>query len=79
MLDQATWDDWLQHPATKALREHFRRRQEMLKDRWASGEFTDVSQYGAAILNAKAIGQCEAIQDLIDLDFELINVEQHYD
>jgi hypothetical protein len=42
---------------------------ETRKDQWVSGVFTDQSQFGTAILNAKAIGYCEACEDIITLDY----------
>ena len=47
-----------------------RLRVHQLKERWAAGEFTDLSQFGTAILNAKAIGNCEAYEKVAELDFE---------
>lgn len=62
--------DWLQHPCTQGLRAWLTGRKEQLKESWASGAFTDQSQYATAILNAKAIGACELASQVIDLDFE---------
>ena len=62
--------DWLEHPATQAIHRTLRNWQQGLKDNWASGSYTDMSQYGTAILNAKAIGTCEALDRVIEIDFE---------
>lgn len=48
------------------------RRKEELKEQWAAGVFTDMSQYGTAILNAKAIGSCEAYENIEKLDFDTL-------
>lgn len=60
----------MQHPATQALYRILRQWRADLKDQWASGAYTDLSQYGTAILNAKAIGTCEAFEKILELDFE---------
>lgn len=66
------WQEWLEHPATRALHRTLRLWQEEFKDQWAGGAFTDLSQYGTAILNAKAIGGCEALERVLGLDFEQV-------
>ena len=35
-----------------------------------AGEFTDQSQFGTAISNAKAIGACQAFEDVLGVDLE---------
>jgi len=42
---------------------------ELRKAQWAAGAYTDQSQFGTAILNAKAIGFCEACEDIIALEY----------
>lgn len=69
------FNDWRLHPVTKAVQELLRRWEEELKTRWAHGEFTDVSQYEAAIVNAKRVGQCEIIEHLKQLDYEQLTSE----
>jgi hypothetical protein len=49
------------------------------KERWMAGHYTDMSQYGTAILNAKAIGRCEAIHDILNLDYETFCMELGYE
>ena len=69
---EAEWQDWLDHPATKAQLRLLRKWKEEAKEQWAAGAFTDLSQYGTAILNAKAIGGCELIENVLDLTFEQV-------
>lgn len=49
-----------------------RARVEERKEQWASGQFTDLSQYGTAILNAKAIGAVEEGEWIASLDYEQV-------
>ena len=64
------WADWLQHPATLCLHRLCRAWQLQLKEQWASGAFTDQSQFGTAISNAKAIGNCEALDRVVEISYE---------
>jgi len=79
MSHRATTDqefsEWLDHPVTKAYRSMLKKWKEELKEEWASGSFTDMSQFGTAILNAKAIGQCELLDRLHDTEVNDINGE----
>ncbi len=68
--DANEFREWQGHPATVALRVFFTRRLDDLKNQWAAGAFTDQSQFGTAIANAKAIGSCETITLLLELDHE---------
>lgn len=61
--------EWRQHPVTKAVFRLLWLREQGLKEQWASGAFTDQSQFGTAILNAKAIGNCEACASVRELDY----------
>lgn len=78
-VSQEMWDGWLLHPATQALQKLLLRRQEELKEQWAAGHFTDMGQFGTAILNAKAIGKCEAYERIGQLELAELNEEQEDD
>lgn len=69
-LSLEEWADWQQHPVTKVLHQVLRGRIREFENRWRSGEFTDQSQFGTAILNAKAIGNCEALERVLGLELE---------
>lgn len=75
MLEEETWKAWLDHPVTQVLREYLRKEKHSLQERWSAGEFTDMSHFGTAILNAKAVGQCEVIENLLDFDYEKLLTE----
>ena len=66
---ESEWTEWLQHPATRRMHSHLRRLQHDLKEQWASGAFTDQSQFGTAIQNAKAIGQLECAERVLSLEY----------
>lgn len=74
--DQHDFNEWLLHPLTKRLFAAAGRRKELLKEQWASGAFTDLSEYGTTILNAKAIGSVEILDWLVGVEVQdLFNEE----
>ena len=66
--EQVAFEEWRAHPVTRKLFEFYRARQELLKNQWAAGRFTDVHKYAMTILNAKAIGQVEILERLLELE-----------
>lgn len=64
------WDLWRLHPVTKTFLALLAQRREDLKDQWAVGAFTDQGQFGTAILNARAIGGCTVLGDILNFDYE---------
>ena len=55
---------------TKLVQQQLRSRIEFKKEQWAAGVFTDQSQFATAITNAKAIGSCEAWEDVLTIEYE---------
>ena len=45
-------------------------------ERWAVGDFSDVSSDGSAQLSAKGVGQAEALKRVIELQFEQLYEDQ---
>lgn len=41
-----------------------------LQERWASGEFSSMEHFATAQLNAKALGAVDALQRVVDLDYQ---------
>lgn len=74
-LKQEEFQEWKLHPVTQALEQALKNWKKTFQERWAAGEFTDQSQYGTAILNAKAIGNCELIERVLNLDMEQLEGE----
>ena len=75
MVSKEEFLGWLEHPVTKALRQALRAKIEFEKERWASGAFTDQGHFATAILNAKAIGNCEGLAFTAGLDYETLASE----
>lgn len=75
LLVEEQFLEWQLHPATQALKQVLRVWVAETKDQWAAGTFTDMSQFGTAILNAKAIGHVELCERVLGLDFEQLQSE----
>lgn len=60
-----------------ALNRFLRNQRQELMERWSSGHFTAETSEGTAQLNAKALGEMEAIQQFIDLSPEQFLQEQN--
>lgn len=66
------WNQWQEHPVTQALLGVLALWKESVKEQWAAGSFTDMSQFGTAILNAKAIGAVQMIDQIINIEYDRI-------
>lgn len=62
------FNEWLAHPLTVRLRHLLMGQLVDLQSQWSSGTFTAESAEKTAMLNANAVGQCEVIQYLLDLE-----------
>ena len=65
MLEQ--YNNWLEHPMTVRLNRYLRQQRELLKEQWANAGFTSDTAEKTALLTANAVGQCEVLSTLIDL------------
>lgn len=70
--------EWLLHPTTRRLHEWLRSKQASWKDQWAAGAFTDVHEYATAILNAKAIGNCQMVDSVLNIELSDLYEEMEY-
>lgn len=79
LLQQAEWAEWLQHPVTKEFRALLLRRIESLKDEWMAGALISETELGTKVLNNRALGACQMLKDLHELDHEQVNREMSDD
>ena len=70
------YNDWLAHPVTVRFNQYLRRERESLKEQWANGSFTAPSAEQTALLTANAVGQCEVLSTLINLEPDQLFSEQ---
>ena len=62
------FNEWLANPLTVRLRHLLQGQLAELQEQWSSGAFTADSVEKTALLNANAVGQCEVIRLLLDLE-----------
>jgi len=73
---QVMYQEWLQHPVTIRLNRFLEAQRQELLLQWSKGNFTGDSSDKTAQLNANALGQCEVLSVLIDLEFQQLYPEQ---
>lgn len=56
---------WKQHPVTEAFIAALDERKRTLQDSWSAGQFTGKSTDETAQMNAKAIGQVQMLDDIL--------------
>lgn len=66
IVDRSEVETWLKHPCTQALRYALMGDFMGLYDSWGNGEFTKESVDGTVQSNAKALGQVQAIESMVD-------------
>ena len=71
------FNEWLAHPVTVRLRHFLQNQQAALRTQWSSGAFTSESIEKGALLNANAIGQCEVLEQLLNLEPEQLFSEDN--
>jgi hypothetical protein len=71
-VDQDTWIEWLEHPATKALREWASAEKQNLMEMWAAGNFSAAFDIEMAVKNAGATGACSIYTLIKEMDFSVI-------
>lgn len=76
LLSEEAFKDWLEHPATRALKAWLVKRREDEKERWASGDFVTPDPTATAIRQAAVIGQCKLCAELLALEYEQLVDEE---
>ena len=76
---QDLYNDWLAHPVTVRLRRLLLQNRESLKEAWASASFSAETTEKTALLSANALGQCEVLQTILNLELEQIFQEPSND
>ena len=66
---EAEFNEWKLHPVTQRLMRHMEIYLEFLKEQWASGKFTAQRGFEQEQLNAQAIGKCEMLTRLLNVEF----------
>lgn len=66
---------WKSHPVTLRLLQLLRKWQEGLKDDWATGQFTEETEFKTAVTQAKALGNLQTCKRIEDLDYDELQQE----
>ena len=77
MLEQ--YDNWLAHPMTVRLNRYLRQERELLKEQWANGAFTAETSEKTALLSANAVGQCEVLSTILEIQPDQLFQEEAND
>ena len=72
MPSEDEWNEWLQHPCTKRLRDWAGKSRESLRDLWEGGSLSASWKAEMIVKNAGATGACSVYKDLIDPDYQQI-------
>ena len=64
------YEEWLSHPVTVRLNHFLQDQKQALMEQWSRGNFTAAAAEQTAQLSANAVGQCEVLSVLIDLEFQ---------
>lgn len=70
--------EWLSNPYTMELLDSLRTNMEVIREGWASGSFTGSQSSETLQLNAQAIGQHNALNDIVNYILDL-NIEEKLD
>lgn len=73
--EESEWNEWKQHPCTKALVSWMIEERQSMMERWATGQFSAAFTMEMAVKNAGATGACSVLEDLKDLDYNQIVIK----
>jgi hypothetical protein len=75
MISQEEFLDWKAHRVTKAVLAVLTAKMEEGKAEWAEGRFMGDDLARTAIRNAAAIGKMQALQGLVEFDYDTLLAE----
>lgn len=69
-VSQEQLDEWLAHPVTREFAARLKRERLKIMELWASGAFSDDTEFKTAVKEAAAIRHCQVLDTLLQLDPE---------
>jgi len=75
VITEPEFKDWLDHPVTRRVKSMLEKKQIGIMKAWAAGNLTAAEGDATLQMNAKAIGQCDSIDFVLNLDFETYEAE----
>ena len=70
MIDEQTFNDWLQHPVTQAMKKICAGKRADLRNEWEMSDPTAFNDHSFALANAANIGWCRGLSFVETLDYE---------
>lgn len=70
IMTQEEFQGWLTHPGTVQFKQWIAQQVEILKHNWAEKVYQSESNETTALCNAQALGAVQAMQHMINLDYE---------
>ena len=65
------FNEWLQHPVTKALREVLEAKREELRQQWEGGAFGDYTKEATILVNVGNVGFCRGLAFASEMTYEV--------
>ena len=75
MIDEKLFNEWLEHPVTKAVRDLLQAKREELRQQWEGGSFSDYSVETTVLVNVGNLGTCKGYAFVAELDFQTYSDE----
>lgn len=72
-ISQEQFSTWLEDPVTKSVRQLLHKWLEDRKDQWAQGAFLGEGHFPTLMENARALGNVEICQAVLDLEVSQLN------
>jgi hypothetical protein len=69
-IKEEEWKEWRHHPVTQAFHKFLVRARLSLMEQWAAKNFMGGGKEEVHILNAAALGELQAYENLLELDYE---------
>lgn len=70
MIDRELFNEWKQHPMTRALMDVLEAKRDILRRQWEGGSFTDYDKGTTALVNVGNVGICRGLAFVAELTYE---------
>lgn len=69
-ITEQEFNEWREHPMTRALVEILHAKREELRQQWEAGSFTDYAKDGTVLVNVGNMGTCKGYAFVTDFTYE---------
>lgn len=69
-LHESEWNEWKQHPVTKALMDLLEQERETLRRQWEGGSFGDYEKDATVLVNVGNLGTCKGLAFVQELTYD---------